>query len=154
MITRGLLLACVLVGTLNAMADEVPRKPRKLFAWLQAATYRTTFTGEPAVRASAIHGPQVRVWYSPELVRALADGAVSFPKRAAMVKELYAADGVTVAGYSVMAKVRRRSGRNGEGWFWFETLNGVSTDFLGRGVRLCSGCHVQGTDFLQSPFRP
>ena len=154
MITRGLLLACVLFGALNAMADEVPRKPRKLLAWLQAATYRATFTGEPAVRPSAIHGPQVRVWYSPELVQALADGTVPFPKRAAMVKELYAADGVTVAGYSVMAKVRRRSGRNGEGWFWYEAVNAPAVDFIGRGVRLCSSCHTQGTDFLRSPFRP
>jgi hypothetical protein len=145
----------LLLSAAAAHADGVPRQRAKLLAWLKAGTYRETFTPEPAVRPSqTAHGANVRTWYSPDLVRALRDGTVPFPKNVAMVKELYGGDTDRLDGYAVMAKLRRRSGRTGQGWFWYETLDARTPIAIGRGVRLCSGCHKQGTDFLRSEFRP
>jgi hypothetical protein len=154
--TRATVVLGLVLANASAMQGAgVPRGRAKLLAWLKAGTYRQTFTPEPTIRASqTVHTANVRSWYSPELVQALRDGTVPFPKNAAMVKELYGGDTEGIDGYSVMVKVRRRSGAAGEGWFWYETLDGKTPIAIGRGVRLCSGCHQQGTDFLQSTFRP
>ena len=154
---RPLLLAVTLVltGALSAHGDGMPRKRGPLLAWLKAGRYADTFTCEPAARAShTVHGAYVRTCYNPALVQALRGGALPFPKGVAMVKELYGNGTATIEGYSTMAKVRRRSGAGGQGWFWFETLDARNPIASGRGVPVCAGCHVQGVDFLQSSFRP
>lgn len=151
----GVAMVCLLVAVGTLHAGGVPRRRVPLLAWLKAGVYRDTFTPEPAVRASqSAHGAWVRTWYSPELVAALRVGTGPFPRGVAMVKELYGDDPDTIDGHSVMVKVRRRSGRRGQGWFWYETLDDRTPIAIGRGVGLCSGCHAAGTDFLRSDFRP
>ncbi len=72
-----------------------------------------------------------------------------------MVKELYAGHLDRPTGYAVMVKVRRRSGATGRGWLCYETLDGTNgTASFGRGLRLCTGCHRSGVDFLRSECRP
>jgi hypothetical protein len=72
-----------------------------------------------------------------------------------MVKELYFQGTETVVGWSVMRKIRSRSGPRGKGWLFYETLDGRNQGaFFGRGLGVCTSCHAAGTDYLLSPFRP
>ena len=82
-------------------------------------------------------------------------GRTAFRKGATMVKELYFGGREQVIGYSLLTKVRRRSGATGRGWLFYETADGTNrAAFFGRGLPVCIGCHRSGMDFLRSEFRP
>ena len=109
-----------------------PRRSKALLAWLKAGTYRASYTAED-----------------------LRAGRTEFRKGATMVKELYFGGHEQVVGYSVLTKVRRRSGRAGRGWLFYETVDGTGRGALfGRGLAVCTGCHRLGVDYLRSAFRP
>ena len=151
--TIGTLAAAVLLaGVAAAHEDAPPRKKAALRAWLASGAYRTAYTPEPAAHLSAgPHGMEdVRTWYSPTLVDDLRAGRTVFGKGAAMVKEIYTGD--IIVGWATMRKLKRKSGPTGKGWLFYEAVSGSS--FFGRGQPLCAGCHVQGTDYLRSEFRP
>jgi hypothetical protein len=133
-----------------------PRKRRKLFNWLKAGSYRETYTAEPAVHPSlGPHGGNVLTYYNPILVDDLAAGRTVWSKGAAMVKELYLGGTETVLGYSVMIKTSAESGREAEGWVFYETFDiNAGQGYYGRGLGLCANCHRGGTDYLLSEFRP
>jgi hypothetical protein len=155
----GALLLTVLAadGVAGAAPGLPPRNRTALLGWLRAGAYQATYTPEPAVHESAtgVHGRHVRTWYSPTLVEDLRAGRPAFRKGAAMVKELYFGGTEEVVGWSVMRKVRRRSGPGGRGWLFYEALDGTNRDaYFGRGLAVCAGCHRDGTDFLRSDFRP
>jgi hypothetical protein len=156
--TWMLCLALLSAGPSGALAGERPLPPtrtRALLEWLRAGTYRT-WASEPAVHPSVTaHGNNVRTWLSPSLVEDLQAGRTTFRRGAAMVKELYFDGQEEVIGYSVMRKVRRRSGRRGKGWFFFETFDGRTPIVRpGRGVKVCVGCHQDGHDYYLSGFVP
>lgn len=141
-----------------AAAEPPPLRRRALLAWLRAGTYRSTYLPEPAPHASAAggaHGASVRTWYDPILADDLRAGRPRFRKGAAMVKEIYLGDpDGPPMGYSVMRKLRGRS-RAGGGWLFFETFDAsTGAGPYGRGLRICTGCHADGTDFLLSGYRP
>jgi hypothetical protein len=147
----------LLAGLAAADTTVPPRTKGPLLAWLKAGAYRASYTPEPAVRESAIgvHGRYVRSWYSPVLTEDLLAGRSTFRKGAAMVKELYLDGRDEVVGFSVMRKLRRRSGLRGKGWLFYESLDGTNDGVLfGRGLSVCVGCHRSGTDYLRSDFRP
>lgn len=153
-----LLVAFLVAGAADASAGERPLPPtrtRALVAWLRAGAYRT-WLSEPAVHPSVTaHGNNVRTWLSPVLVEDLQAGRTSFRRGAAMVKELYFDGQEEVIGYSVMRKMRRRSGRHGKGWFFFETFDGRTPIVRpGRGVRVCVSCHQDGHDYYLSGSLP
>ncbi len=138
--------------TVSASAELPPRKQGALLRWLRAGSYQQTYTPEPSAHRSlapTAHGLTVRSWYNRTLVDDLRAGRMPFRRGAAMVKELHAGDG-QVVGWAVMRKLRRRSGRNGAGWFFYERFS-TGGQFAGRGLRVCTGCHGAGTDFLLSP---
>jgi hypothetical protein len=152
-------IATMCASTGGASSDVPPRGEAALLRWLKAATYRESFRGEPHVHPSTaegrVHGANVRTYYNPILVEDLQAGRIKFRKGAAMVKELYFDDLQRPQGYSVMIKVRRRSGATGHGWLFYETLDGTNrAASFGRGLGLCTGCHRSGVDFLRSEFRP
>jgi hypothetical protein len=157
---RLLLLLCAVagVGIDTAAANGVlpPRRQGALLRWLRARTYIQQYTPEPEVHASVpAHGLNVRVYFSPRLAEDLRAGRAPFRKGAAMVKELYFQGTETVVGWSVMRKVRSRSGQRGRGWLFYETLDGSNQGaFFGRGLGVCTTCHAAGMDYLLSPFRP
>jgi hypothetical protein len=131
-----------------------PTRTRALLAWLQARTYRS-WVSEPAVRPSfTAHGSNVRTWLSPTLVEDLRAGRTPFRKGAAMVKELYFGGQEQVVGFSVMRKVRRRSGGRGQGWYFFETFDGATPIARGRGAGICVSCHKAGRDYYLLGFQP
>lgn len=148
--------AAVLVSV--AQAEPPPRRRHALLAWLRAGSYRSSYVSEPAQHSSAAggaHGAVVRTWYSPVLADDLRAGRPTFRRGAAMVKELRFgnADGMP-AGFSVMRKLGARS-RRGRGWLFFETFDAAAGGgSYGRNLRVCTGCHAAGTDFLLSTFRP
>ncbi len=154
----ALVLGLLAAAPLGANAEEPslpPRNPGALIAWLQAGAYRS-WTPEPAVRPSfTAHGSNVRTWLSPVLVEDLRAGRSPFRKGAAMVKELYFDGQEQVIGFSVMRKVRKRSGRRGRGWYFLETFDGVAPITRpGRGTPVCVGCHRSGEDYYLLGFRP
>jgi hypothetical protein len=152
-----MLLGTLLASGAHAGTPLPPQGKRALLAWLKAGTYASSFTPEPEVHAStSAHGPYVRTWYSAVLTEDLRAGRVPFRRGAAMVKELYL-DGPTAppVGYSVMRKLRSRSGPTGQGWLFYETFDGRNDAVsFGRGLAVCTGCHRSGVDFLRSAFRP
>jgi len=155
---RIFLVALVVACATGASAGERPLPPtrtRALLEWLRAGTYRT-WVAEPAVHPSVpAHGNNVRTWLSPTLVEDLQAGRTTFRRGAAMVKELYFAGEEQVIGYSVMRKVRGRSGRRGKGWYFFETFDGRTPIVRpGRGAKVCVGCHQDGNDYYLSGFLP
>jgi hypothetical protein len=161
MTIRPVVLGLALLATAPASGEAAgnpalpPTRSRALVAWLQAGTYRS-WTPEPAVRPSVTaHGQNVRTWLNPILVDDLRSGRPTFRKGAALVKELYFAGQEEVVGFSVMRKVRKRSGRSGRGWYFFETFDGATPIVRpGRGVSVCVGCHRDGQDFYLLGFRP
>lgn len=141
----------------GAQSDAPPRRKGALLDWLRAGAYRTPYIPEPTVHqsASGVHGRNVRTYYDPILVEDLRAGRTAFRKGATMVKELYFGGREQVIGYSVMSKVRPRTGAAGRGWLFYETLDGSNRGAsFGRGLGLCTGCHRSGVDFLRSDFRP
>jgi hypothetical protein len=146
----------LVVATTTAAGELPPRRKGPLLEWLKAGEYRATYTPEPAVRPSmTAHGANVRTYFSPTLTEDLRAGRPSFRRGAAMVKELYFSGTEAVVGWSVMRKLRARSGRSGRGWLFYETLDGTNRGvFYGRGKPICVGCHADGADFLLTPFRP
>jgi len=149
----------LLVGASLAAAQSTvpPLRKRALLKWLKTGSYRAAYTAEPAVHVSlaGVHGMNVRTYYSPTLVEDLRAGRTIFRKDAAMVKELYFGGDQQVLGYSVMRKVRAKSGGSGTGWLFYETLDGTNrAASFGRGLGICVGCHRLGVDFLRSEFRP
>jgi hypothetical protein len=134
-----------------------PKRSQPLIRWLEARHYQAEgWIAEPTIRPSVpAHGLNVRTWLSPRAVEDLASGAPAFRKGAAFVKELYFTGTDEVVGWSVMRKLRRKSGRTGKGWFFFETFDGRARGAIrGRGKPVCVSCHQAGADYLLSPFRP
>jgi len=111
----------------SAQSDVPPRRKGALLAWLKAGTYRASYAAEPAVHVSSsgVHGMNVRTYYGPILADDLRAGRKVFRKGAAMVKELYLGGTEQTIGWAVMSKVRRRSGRAGRGWLFYETMIGA-----------------------------
>lgn len=143
----------------GAAGDAPPRSKQALLKWLRAGTHRVRFVGEPAVHPSTaegrVHGANVRTYLSPALVDDLRAGRSAFRRGATMVKELYLGSTDAAVGYSVMTKVRGRSGAQGQGWLFYETFDGTNRGALfGRGLGVCTGCHRTGRDYLRTDFRP
>jgi len=152
-VTLGLL--AVSGAVLAAGPDLPPVRRKALTVWLREGAYRA-WTPEPAVRPSfTAHGRNVRTWLNPILVDDLRAGRTTFRKGAAMVKELYFDGQEEVVGFSVMRKVRRRSGKRGKGWYFFETFDGVRPVVRpGRGTPVCVSCHRAGRDYYLLGFEP
>ena len=133
-----------------------PLNKKKLLKWLKGKTYRKKFTSEPEIHTSnSAHGKNVLTYYNPILVKDLKSGKSRFRKGATMVKELYFNSITKVTGYSVMSKVKKKRGKKGKGWLFYETFDGKNKGaFFGKGVKICANCHKNGTDFLLSEFRP
>ncbi|MBI4701839.1 MAG: hypothetical protein HY744_11920 [Deltaproteobacteria bacterium] len=138
-----------------AAGGPVPHTGPELFAYLRARRY-AGFAHEPAVHPSAAeHGAGgVRVFFSPDLDRSLAEDRPEHPAAAAAVAELYGAGGKELTGWAASVKVSASSDA-GLGWFWYEvhsTTDGAHPLASDLGVGLCTGCHAAGADYVLSPL--
>lgn len=103
---------------------------------------------EPAVHNSTgPHGGKVRTYVNDVMYRSLKDATGDFPEGSITVKELYAADAVTVNGHAVDAK-------HGGQWVFYEgfTADDYKAPYYFRGTgNLCSDCHKSGRDYFLTP---
>ena len=102
--------------------------------------YRT-WTAEPAVRESSQNSPhrKVRVYFNKASYDALKANTSPLPVGSMIVKDLFQADGATLAGYAVMMKTTASS------WTWWEafTNNLDSPAVFAVDSSSCKGCHSQ-----------
>jgi hypothetical protein len=127
----------------------IPSDPVALLGWLEGGGYLQWNAESSPHRSTGPHFGQVRTFVAPSLVESLAAGNTEHPVGAATVKELYG-DGDAVRGWSVSIKLQADSAA-GSGWFWYEMYQG-NVYASGTGVRLCTGCHGNGIDFVLTPF--
>jgi hypothetical protein len=132
-----------------AANQDPPTRGRQLRDWLEAGNYLDWVAESAPHPSSGPHFGIVRVFVNDRLLDSLERGLVSHPSGAAAVKELYGS-GSEILGWSVMVKVEDDSDE-GRGWYWYERFN-TTTFANGMGVRLCSGCHSTGRDFIRIPF--
>jgi hypothetical protein len=122
----------------------------QLEQWLAAGAY-DSWPAESQIHASAgPHGGNVRTFVNAALAQSLADGDAMHPQGAASVKELYGDGTDEIVGYAVMVKLAPESA-NGDGWYWYERLD-TTVYADGTGVKLCTGCHGGGSDYVLTPY--
>jgi hypothetical protein len=112
--------------------------------WLTAASYKGAgWKCEAAVhdsRSPSPHGKN-KICNNTKLTGTAAPG--TYPFGAASVKELYAADGTTIAGYAIGIKLYDGAS-DGAKWYWYEKMGGsVVYNAIGKkdGSDLCTSCH-------------
>ena len=143
-------MAGALEGALQASAprgdieSNVPIEEGALIDFLRAGRYKQFSARESSTHPS--RGPHtkfglpVRVYLDPVIHASLEAGRDSHPAGAAIVKEMFSADG-ELAGWAVMVKTEEESD-GGRGWFWYEvtsTRAGAAPVASGNGVPLCFG---------------
>lgn len=127
---------------------DVPTNPDALHSWLEAARYRD-WDHERAIHPTAgPHGPDVRVWFNPQLAASLSsDNTVQVPESAA-VEEIY--DHGRVMGWTVLVKAS--DGAEASDWYWYELFDRAYPNVRaeGEGLEPCASCHSAGRDFVMS----
>ena len=145
------------VKQLPACDSSVPVEVEALFAYLQEKKYESFKTRDSEAHPSA--GPHlkvgepVEVFFSDSVVKSLSGDYTDHPKGAAIVKEIYSPDKSKLTGWAVSVKTEEKS-EGGKGWFWVEFTSTTDSSKqalpAGNGVKLCTGCHLKGKDFVLS----
>ena len=132
------------------LAPPIPTTSRELREWLQAGYYRSWTAESARHRSAGPHGLFVRTFLNDIVFASLAAGNAQHPTGAALVKELYSGDRVTL--WAVAIKVQDDSA-NGSGWYWWE-----GEGYAGLGVPICTSCHgsdyngLTSRDYVLTPF--
>lgn len=137
--------------------EVVPADAARLFDYLKSGSYKNFRARESTTHPSA--GPHtqvglpVRVFMNEKLDQSLQSGDAQHPEGAAVVKEMFTESG-DLRGWAVAIKTDADSD-DGNGWYWYEvksTTDNRRPVAAGKGVALCSGCHVAGQDFVLSQY--
>ncbi len=137
--------------------EVVPAEAARLFDYLRSGSYKNFGARESTTHPSA--GPHttvglpVRVFMNEKLNQSLQSGNAQHPQGAAVVKEMFTESG-DLRGWAVAIKTDADSD-DGKGWYWYEvksTTDNRRPVAAGKGVSLCSGCHVAGQDFILSQY--
>jgi hypothetical protein len=118
--------------------------------FLKAASYREWATKQAApIDSVSAHESKTQTYFDDAAAAAAKAGEARFPKGSVIVKEIFEADGVTLRGKALMAKVADAAG--GGAWLWFEGfLPDYDDPYYGVGHTTCTGCHEAGTDFVRT----
>ena len=157
------LMGAALVGTSGQTLSQEQAPPTQLdelFQYLNDGKYKSFVHRESKLHPS--QGPHVRfnrpvrVFLSEDLAASMAAGNASHPAGSSAVKEMYRDDGKTLQGWSVAVKTQEDSD-GGEGWWWYEVTSTTDPTRLGggragNGVRVCTGCHASGSDFILTGY--
>lgn len=143
-------LAAVALCGCGGTAQLPPTGDAAVRAWLEQkhyAQWRCESAAHPS-RNGSPHGMN-RVCSNDAL---FGHAGAAYPEGAATVKELYASDGATLQGHSVMRKISADPGPSS--WYFFEVFEG-RTYADGSGEPGCSTCHeragsgsMPGKDFV------
>jgi hypothetical protein len=166
----GVVLLALFVTTPNVLAGStdnvpptgaaeiIPAETDALFSYLQARSYQELAAKEskphPSAGPHTRTGMPVRVFMNAKLDQSMKADNDEHPAGAGVVKEMFTKDG-KLRGWAVAVKVDVESGDGGEGWYWYEvksTTDGSNPVAAAKGVGLCAGCHVAGTDFVLSEY--
>ena len=144
---------------MNENADDEEKQPEQpeLDSKILTASEITDFIkeksylnwkAEPRVhRSSGPHG-MVRTFINDTLYNSQQAGNSIHTVGSIAVKELYDPSGRNLTGYAYEKKIKASS--DDESWLWYEDLD-ISTsrvDFYGTDVRVCTGCHSSGDDYV------
>ena len=128
--------------------DTVPAAAAALEGYLRSRAY-ADFRHEVAPHPSAgPHGSAVVIYADSLLDASLQDGASVHPRNAAAVLERLDSAG-NIIGWAV--SVKTHNAPQGQGWFWYESVNGASgvqVVTAGWGAAACTACHAGGKDYV------
>ncbi len=156
LISDGLESATKSTTDTGAAMGHVPTEVDELFAYLKAGKYKDfPISDKETYKSRGPHakfGRPVRVFFDAAIAKSLTIKDSKHPTGSSLVKEMYKKDGTTLEGWAVMTKTQENSDK-GKGWFWSEIILTDAEPKIvaaGNGVRLCSGCHSRGKDFVLS----
>lgn len=156
LISDGLEKATKSTTDTGAAMGHVPTEIGELFAYLKAGKYKDFPVSDKETYKSrgphAKFGRPVRVFFDAAIAKSLSMEGTTHAAGSSVVKEMFKKDGTTLDGWAVMTKTRENSDK-GKGWFWSEIILTDAEPKIvaaGNGVRLCSGCHSRGKDFVLS----
>jgi len=143
----------------NAMTDQFadktvpPTEKIMLLNWLNGGYY-SNWESQKGTHASFGPHDDVRVFYNETLAKSMKAGNKNHPVGSTSVKEQHK-DGKHY-GWSVAIKVEEDSA-DGDGWYWFETLDLKDTEkiaFEGIGHVACTSCHLRpgNSDLILSGY--
>ncbi|HLL54193.1 MAG TPA: hypothetical protein VK447_11635 [Myxococcaceae bacterium] len=151
LLTLSLLALCA-CGPSQPAVDGLDTSRDGIARFLREDSWRS-WTGDAQPRAPLRNSPHgfVRVFFNPKLEASLRTNALTHPVGSIAVKESYASDGVTVAAQLLEVKVAEGAAK--DTWLYFEaTPPDYRQPYYGRGIQVCTGCHVDGRDFVISPL--
>lgn len=119
-------------------------------AFLKGAGFLDWKTKQAApIDSVSAHASKTQTYFDDAAGSAAKAGQNPLPKGSVIVKSIYEADGTTLRGHALMAKVADGSG--GDTWLWFEGfLPDYANPYYGVGHSTCVGCHQSGTDFVRT----
>ncbi len=125
--------------------------PAQIQAWLVNGGHRAWASETGPIPTSEFGA--ARTFFGPALAQSVEAGAAVHPLGATAVREFYAEDLTTLTGFAYLTRATDEPGP--EGWFWFESYD-LTADgdpqSAGLAAPNCVSCHVEGTDFVQTPW--
>ena len=153
-VTAGLLVW--VVGCGDPDVDREAAQPpgtdsAQIQSWLVSGGHRGWASESGPIPTSQFGA--ARTFFSPALAQSVEARAAVHPVGATAVREFYAEDFTTLTGFAYITRATDEPGP--EGWFWFESYDLTSDgdpQAAGFAAPTCVGCHVEGTDFVQTPW--
>jgi cytochrome c553 len=130
----------------------VPTDTGKLFAWLQADSYKDWQSNTEIHQSAGPHG-MVKVFYSPGLYNSMKAGNTVHPLGSSAVKELYDANDALI-GWLVLNRTKNTKTER-DNWFFYwvtSTTDGSQPKVADWGVTTCADCHQKGTGMIMSGY--
>lgn len=133
-------------------AEGLPApEPAAVNTWLQSKSYRAWRHESAPHPSTGPHGGSVQTYLNASLDASLGAGQAEHPSGAVSVKEFF--EGGQLAGWAFMMKTQSASD-GGKGWYWYEVFDVQpgAAPIEGQGIRSCTTCHGQGTDYVRVPY--
>lgn len=154
----GLVVLLVLSGCdpgPDAADVLAPQSATALHAWLRAGEYAQWSDVDDVVANDT--GVTARIFLSPRLADSLADEAITHPRGAAAVREIYEPDGTTLRGWAAAVKLIDTREPSADAWLWLEVFGTHAHDqpqVAATGAPTCIGCHTKDArDFIHTESR-
>ena len=123
-------------------------------AWLDQRFYETWEAESFAHISKGPHFGYVRTFVNDAAYEGLTSGAASLPRGAVAVKVIYGASLADVQGHALSYKIAEQSAL-GDGWYWFERVDGNEIMSTRGSNTFCAECHVEApnVDLIKTVFQ-